>query len=203
MHSSQVDLSRFNNSADSDYQIGRPFWIQLAWFFFGLPLLRCSVISSSGFRTNLLRLFGAEIGEGVVIKPGVRVKFPWKLYIGDYSWIGEDCWIDNLAIVTIGSHVCISQAAYLCTGSHDWTDAAFKLVTKPIEIQNGVWIAARVSIAPGAVIGQHAVLGFASMVAGNIPDYEVHSGNPARFIRRREIGSQITPTLEAESLQQA
>src|SRR5208282_4567902 len=188
-----VDLSAFDNTRDSGYEIGRSFLVRAAWFLLGLPLLRSSVLSSSGFRRKLLRCFGAEMGQGVVIKPGVRVKFPWKLKMGNYCWIGEDCWIDNLAPVTLGDHVCISQGAYLCTGSHDWSDPAFGLITRPIQIHDGAWIAARVSVGPGTVIGQHAVVGFGSVVSGTVPPYEIHVGNPAAFYRRREISASRTP----------
>src|SRR5215831_12221797 len=112
---SVIDLSKYKHS----YHPGRPWIVCAAWFLVGLPLLRCSVLPSSGLRRWLLRLFGAEIGEGAVIKPGVRVKYPWLLRIGRHCWIGEDCWIDNLAQVSLGSNVCLSQGAYLCTGSHD------------------------------------------------------------------------------------
>lgn len=182
-----VDLSRFDNSRDSDYQVGRPLMVRVAWFLVGLPLLRSSLLPSSAMRRKLLRWFGAQIGEGAVIRPGVRVKFPWKLKLGDHCWIGEDCWIDNLAPVTLGNHVCVSQGAYLCTGSHDWSDPTFGLITRPIQVQDGAWIAARVSVGPGTVIGSHAVIGFASVVTGVVPPYEIHGGNPASFLRQRTI----------------
>jgi putative colanic acid biosynthesis acetyltransferase WcaF len=183
----EVDLSAFDNKRDAHYQIGRSIPVQLAWFLFGLPLLRCPVLISSALRRKLLMWFGASIGEGVVVKPGVRVKFPWKLTVGRHCWIGEDCWIDNLAPVKLGDHVCLSQGSYLCTGSHDWSDRAFALITRPIEIQAGAWIAARASVAPGTVIGEHAVIGFGAVVSGVVPSYEIYAGNPAAFVRHREI----------------
>jgi putative colanic acid biosynthesis acetyltransferase WcaF len=186
--SGMVDLSTFDIQR-SEYNIGRSLVVRTAWFAIGLPLLRCQFLPSSALRTGLLRLFGAEIAEGAVIKPGVRVKFPWKLKVGKHCWIGEDCWIDNLAQVTLGDHVCLSQAAYLCTGSHDWSQPSFGLITKPIGIQDGAWVAARASIGPGVVVGEHAIAGFGSVVTASIPPYEIHRGNPAVFVRRREIGA--------------
>ncbi len=179
-----VDLSRFNNS---DYDPGRSFLVRAAWLLFGLPLLRCSILPSSAFRRALLRFFGAEIGEGAVIKPGVRIKYPWNLRAGNHCWLGEDSWFDNLAMVTMGDHVCVSQGAYLCTGNHDWADLAFSLITSPIHIEDGAWVAARASIGPGVVIGQGAVVGFGAVVTSNIPPHEIWGGNPAVFLRRREI----------------
>jgi putative colanic acid biosynthesis acetyltransferase WcaF len=182
-----VDLSRFDNRRNRHYDTGRSFFVRTAWFFLGSPLLRCSVMPSSALRRTLLRCFGAEIGPGVVIKPGVRIKFPWKLRIGKHCWIGEDCWIDNMAPVTLGDNVCISQGAYLCTGNHDWKDPAFSLITQPIKINDGAWIAARASLAPGVVIGRGSVVGFGAVVTKNIPPDEIHGGNPAKFLQKREI----------------
>ena len=182
-----VDLSSFNIARDSAYSVGRSFFIRTAWFLVGMPLLRCSILPSSSFRRRLLRWFGAEVGAGVVIKPGVRVKFPWKLKVGDHCWIGEDCWIDNLAPVVLGKHVCVSQAVYFCTGNHDWSDPSFRLITGSIEVRDGAWIAARASVGPGVVVGEHAVVGFGAVVTGAIPANEIHGGNPAVFLRRREI----------------
>ena len=97
-------------------------------------------------------------GRGVVVKPGARIKFPWRLSIGDHSWIGEDAWIDNLAPVAIGADCCLSQGAYLCTGSHDWSRPSFDLLTKPIVVHDGAWIAARAVVGPGVTVGEGAVL---------------------------------------------
>lgn len=180
------DLSAYENSS---YDPGRSGIVRTLWFLVGLPLLRSSVIPFSGLRRSLLRMFGAKIGNGVVIKPGVRVKSPWFLNVGDHCWLGEDVWIDNLAMVNIGSHVCISQAAYFCTGSHDWTDPRFRLIVKPIEIHNGAWICARASLAPGTIVGTGAVIGLGAVVGGTVPPYEIHAGNPAKFIRSREMTS--------------
>ena len=186
-----VDLSSFDTH-HSDYCAGRSFFVRAVWFAFGLPLLRCALLPSSSVRRRLLRLFGAHIGEGAVIRPGVRVKFPWKLEAGKNCWIGEDCWIDNVAPVTIGDNVCISQGAYLCTGSHDWTDPAFGLITRPIEINSGAWIAARASLGPGVVIGQCSVVCFGAVVTKSIPPYQIHGGNPARLLQWREV-AEATP----------
>jgi len=178
----KVDLSRF---ANPEYHPGRSFLVRMVWFVIGQPMLRCSIMPSSGFRRWLLRLFGAQIGAGAVIKPGVRVKYPWHLKTGDYCWLGEDCWIDNLVDVTLGDNVCISQGVYLCTGNHDWADPTFRLVTRTISIQDGAWIAARASVGPGVIVGQFAVVGFGAVVTGNVPSHEVHGGNPAVFVCRR------------------
>lgn len=96
------------------YTPGAPSWKQLLWYFLGEPLFRSHWLPFSTFKVWILRRFGAQIGQQVRIKPGVRVKFPWRLSIGDYVWIGENTWIDNLAPIAIKSHVCLSQDVYLC-----------------------------------------------------------------------------------------
>ena len=112
---------------------------EVIWFVIH-ALFFSNALPGSGWRMVLLRFFGAKIGKHVVIKPHVRVKFPWRLSIGEFSWIGESVWIDNLADVRIGAHCCVSQAAYLCTGNHDWSAPSFELTARPIEIKNQVWI---------------------------------------------------------------
>jgi putative colanic acid biosynthesis acetyltransferase WcaF len=109
------------------------------------------------------------------------------LTAGDHCWIGEDCWIDNLAPVTLGRNVCISQGAYLCTGNHDWSDPAFGLIVRPITLADGAWTGARSVLCPGAKLGEGAVAAAGSVVQGTIPDWQIWSGNPAVFVRRRNM----------------
>lgn len=146
-----------------------------------------SALPGSAHRRLLLRLFGARIGKRVVLKPGVRVKFPWRLSIGDNSWIGEHAWIDNLAQVRIGANCCISQGAYLCTGSHDWSAQGFDLITRAITIEPGAWIAARAVVGPGVTAGRGAVLGLASSATRDLEPWTVYAGVPAIAIKQRNI----------------
>jgi putative colanic acid biosynthesis acetyltransferase WcaF len=157
------------------------------WFFAGLPLLRCGLIPSSAFRSWLLRIFGAKIGKKVYMKPGLRVKFPWYLEVGDYTWLGEDLWIDNLADVKIGPHACVSQGVYLCTGNHDWSLTNMRLFRKPIVCERGSWVGARAVVCPGVTIGEGAIVTAGSVATKDIPAFEVHTGNPAAFVRRRVL----------------
>ena len=166
---------------------GRAYWIEALWIVIQ-ALTFSSFVPGSHWRVILLRIFGAHIGGGVVIKPRVRVKFPWRLEVGNHSWIGENVWIDNLAQVTIGMHCCVSQGAYLCTGSHNWSDIEFSLITRPIQIQDGAWIAARAVVAPGVTVGIGAVLGLGSVATGNLDAGWIYHGLPAVALRRRELG---------------
>jgi putative colanic acid biosynthesis acetyltransferase WcaF len=188
---SGVDLSSFDNSW---YNPGRNRLVQALWFLLGLPLLRCAIIPFSAFRVNILRVFGARVGRGVVIKPGVRVKYPWRLCLGEFSWVGEDGWLDNLASITVGRNVCISQGAYLCTGNHDWSDPSFGLIVKPIVLEDGSWVGARATICPGVTLNRCAIAAAGSVITRNIGPYEIHSGNPARHVRMREISHEHTVT---------
>ncbi len=183
----KVDLSQPDNS---EYAKGRSIWVQALWYFFGLPVLRSYFIPVSAIKCTVLRLFGAKIGKGVYIKPGVRVKFPWYLSVGDFCWLGEDLWIDNLAEVRIGSNVCVSQGAYFCTGNHDWTTPNMKLFRRPIVVEEGSWVGARATLCPGVVIGTGSIVAAGSVVSKSIAQFQVWGGNPAVYIRERRLRSQ-------------
>ena len=172
--------------SSSQFSRGVPRAIEAMWILTQW-LLVSSWIPGSSHRRFLLRLFGARVGIGVIIRPRVRVKFPWRLIVGDYSWIGEGVWIDNLAVVDIGSNACISQGAYLCTGSHDWSTPTFDLITKPIIISDGSWISANSTVGPGVKIGEGAVLGLGSTTSKDLDPWGVYNGSPAAFVKRREI----------------
>jgi len=180
----QVRLDEFQNSW---YRPGRGLAVQALWFLFGATILRCRILPGSTVRRALLRCFGARVGIGAVLKPALRIKFPWFLTVGEHCWLGEDVWIDNLAPVTLGRNVCISQGAYLCTGNHDWRDPRFGLRTKPIELRDGAWVGARSVICPGVTLGECAIAAAGSVVTKDIPPYEIHAGNPAQFVRTRVI----------------
>lgn len=167
------------------FTAGAPFWKQLLWYFIGAPILRSYLIPFSIIKVNILRWFGAEIGQGVRIKTGVRVKFPWRLIIKDFVWIGEDVWLDNLDLITIESHCCISQNVYFCTGNHNWSDRDFSLCTAPIYIESESWIAAQAMIAAGVRVGKGAVLALGSVATRSLEPMTIYSGNPAIAIKSR------------------
>lgn len=178
-------LDRFDNAS---FSRGRPLLVEVAWIVVQAIFVR-SFIPGSSHRIALLRLFGASIGAGAVIKTGVRVKFPWRLVVGEHAWIGEDVWIDNLAQVSIGNHCCVSQGAYLCTGSHDWSSNAFDLVTKPITLGDHAWVSARCVVGPGVNVGEGAVLALGSIATRDLQPWFVHAGNPAVSLKPRKMTS--------------
>jgi len=176
-----MHLDRYNNP---DFQRGRSWLIEALWrtvegIFFH------SWIPGSVWRVNLLRLFGSNIGHNVVIKPYVRVKFPWKLTVGDFSWIGEEVWIDNLAEVTVGKHCCLSQGANLCTGSHRWDRDTFDLVTRPIHIEDHCWIGAKTQISPGVTCREGSVLTLGSTASSDLEKWHIYTGSPAQSVKQR------------------
>jgi putative colanic acid biosynthesis acetyltransferase WcaF len=186
----RVRLDQFNNS---QWTRGRCLLVELSWMVASALLVQ-SWFPGSMHRRLLLRLFGAKVGKSVVIKPGVKVKFPWRLKIGDHSWIGEDVWLDNLADVDIGANVCISQGAYLCTGSHDWGAPKFDLIVNAIKIEDDAWVAANATIGPGVTISEGAVLGLSSTTTKNLEPWSIYAGSPAMLVRKRVINGREPPS---------
>lgn len=139
-----------------------------------------------GWRALLLKLFGAHIGKGVRIRPSVGITYPWKISIGDYSWIGDNVTLYSLGDIIIGSNVVISQYSYICTGSHVYNTESFHITAKQIIIKNKTWIATDVFVAPGVTIGEESVIGARSSVFNDVPPNSVCIGNPAVKIKDRQ-----------------
>ena len=181
----QTDLSRYNN----DWFRPGPRWKIVLWHFTNAWLFNSYAPLPSSVKVGLLRLFGAKVGVGVLIKPAVNIKYPWFLSIGDHVWIGEGVWIDNLTEVTIGNHVCLSQGAMLLTGNHDYRSSAFDLKVAPIILDNGAWIGAKATVCPGVRVESHAILSVSSVATKPLEAYTIYQGNPAVAIRKRDIRS--------------
>ncbi len=182
--SESVDLSKYDNSW---YHPERNVIVRTCWMIMSALFVQCHWNPSSEIRIILLRLFGAKIGKNVVVKPGVNIKYPWHLSIGNYTWIGENVWIDNLTHSSIGNHVCISQGAYLLTGNHDFNKTTFDLIVKSITIEDGAWIGAKAIVCPGVICGSHVVLTAGSVATKNMAAYTIYSGNPAAPLKERVI----------------
>lgn len=135
----------------------------------------------------LLRLFGAKIGENVVIKPKVNIKYPWKLSVGNHCWIGESVWIDNLAQVSIENHVCISQGAFLICGNHNYKISSFDLMVAPIVLKEGSWVGAKSIVGPGVTLHGHSILSLGSVASSDLEAFAIYRGNPAVKIKERTI----------------
>lgn len=157
------------------------------WWIIQSTLFKLSPQFMYRWRRFLLSLFGAEIGKGVIIRPTVKITYPWKVKIGDYSWIGDDVVLYSLGEIEIGRNAVISQKSYLCTGSHDYSKANFPIYAKKIYIEDECWIATDVYIAPGVSIGKSAVVGARSSVFNDLEGAKVYAGSPAKFKKDRKI----------------
>ena len=180
----QTDLSAYNNHP---YNPGGSLIKRGLWYYVNAIFFKTGWLPLSGFKVIMLRIFGAKVGIGVMIKPYVNVKYPWLLSIGNNTWLGENVWIDNLAMVTIGSNVCISQGALLETGSHDYKKSTFNLLTGSITLEDGVWIGCGAIVNSGLTIASHSVLTSGSVATKNTEPYFIYQGNPAAKVRARTI----------------
>ncbi len=164
---------------------GRSGWYVQLWWIVQSVFFRTSPQFMYGWRRFLLRCFGAKIGKNVIIRPTVRTQFPWKVSIGDYSWIGDDVVLYSLGNIEIGNHVVISQKSYLCTGSHDYKDPTFSIYAETITINDECWLATDVYVAPGVSIGKGTVVGARSSVYKDLPGGMVCIGSPAKPLKSR------------------
>ena len=179
MEGSWTDLSLYDNRS---YSPGGNRLVRAAWYFVSLAIFESGWVPFGGLKRWLLRRFGANIGRGLVIKPQVWIKYPWRLAVGDHCWIGQGAWIENLANVRIGSQVCISQQVYICTGSHDIRRRTFDLIVRPVVIGDGAWLAARALVLGGVTVGANAVVAAGSVVAKDVPPAAIVAGQPANPI---------------------
>jgi putative colanic acid biosynthesis acetyltransferase WcaF len=176
------DLSRFKLPPNFR---GRSSGLVQLWWLVHWFLFRPSPQALYGFRLFLLRSFGAKIGNRVLIRPTAWVTYPWRVSIGDYSWIGDEVVLYSLGEIHIGSHTVISQRSYLCAGTHDFTQTTFDIQALPIHVGSQVWIATDVFVASGSHIGDAAVVGARSSVFNDLPAGMICYGTPARPIRPR------------------
>ena len=175
---------KLNTFQNTWYKPGNPIkrmlWYITNFFFFNsyyFPFSRVKVI--------LLKLYGSSIGEKVIIKPNVNIKYPWNITVGNNVWIGEGVWLDSLGEIIIGNNVCISQGAYLLTGSHNYKKNSFDLIIGNILIEDGVWIGAKSIVCPGITCNESAVLSVGSVATKNLESFTIYQGNPAKIIRKR------------------
>lgn len=179
-----VSLSAFDGSA---FDKGAGRLKTTLWYFVNALVVRASWNPFMGIKVWLLRLFGAKIGKGLVIKNNVCIKSPWNLTVGDDCWLGENCWLDNLDKITIGSNVCISQGALLLTGNHDYTLYNMPYRNAPIVIEDGAWIGAKTTVCPGVTVRRNAILTVGSIATKDMEANGIYQGNPAVKIRDRKI----------------
>lgn len=179
----KTDLSSFKNP---EYNPGSKLK-RILWYLVGSCFINSYFLPVSGWKRFWLRVFGAKIGKGVIIKPKVNIKYPWFLEVGDHTWIGENVWIDNLGKVTIGKNVCLSQGALILSGNHNYKKPSFDLIIKEIVLEDGVWVCAKATVVQGVICKSHSVLGVGSVALTDLEAYTIYSGIPAKEVHKREI----------------
>lgn len=178
-----LELANYRNRHSFKSKVARVIW-NVVWLFLFRPTPRGILY---GWRRFLLRLFGAKIGEGVHVLPSCKVWQPWNLAMGDHSCLSEDVECYSVDKITIGAQAVISQGAFLCCASHDISSPIMKLIHKPIQIGSQAWVAARAFVGPGVTIGEGAVIGACTVVIKDVEPWTVVGGNPAKFIKEREL----------------
>jgi putative colanic acid biosynthesis acetyltransferase WcaF len=166
---------------------GRSAWQVQLWWLVQATLFRGSPQFAYGFRRALLRMFGARIGKGVIIRPTATVTYPWKVSIGDHAWVGDDAVLYSLGQISIGAHAVVSQRSYLCGGDHDYALVDFPIRGRDVCIGEQAWVAADVFVAPGVTVGAGAVVGSRSSVFKDLPPGMVCMGNPCRPVKPRHM----------------
>ena len=180
----KVKNSEFDNSF---YYPGKSKVVIITWYFINALILHSYFFPFNNLKIYLLRFFGSTIGNGVIIKPNVNIKYPWKLQIGNNVWIGESVWIDNIDLIIIGNNVTISQGALLISGNHNYKKSTFDLLIGKITLEDGVWIAAKSVVSSGVTCRSHSVLTLNSVATQDLDEYGIYRGNPAMKYRYRNI----------------
>ncbi len=178
-----VDLSLYHNNL---HQPAGTFK-RIFWYYINIVIYKSGLIPFYGIKTAILKLFGATIGNNVIIKPSVNIKYPWNLHIGNNVWIGENVWIDNLVAVKIGNNVCLSQGVTLINGNHNYKKKYFDLMIAPIVIEDGAWVCTKSIIHGGTTLEENVVLLSGSVTSEKLTKDGVYRGNPAVRIRERQF----------------
>ena len=180
------DLSTFN--IPTGFR-GRPAWFVQLWWLVQASFFRLSPQPAYAWRRFILRLFGATIGEGTLIRPTVTVTYPWKLHVGKNVWIGDSAILYTLSPISIGDNTVVSQLCHLCAADHDFTISSFPIRGKSITIGQQVWLASDVFVAPGISVGDYTVVGARSSIFRSLPDRMICFGTPCTPVRPRQLSA--------------
>lgn len=182
-HSSKVKLENFDPSYGLNR--GKSRIAEVCWYTTKVIFFLSAIPYPQKLKAFFLRLFGAKVGSGVVIKPRVNIHMPWKLEIGNNVWLGEEVFILNFETIKIGNNVCISQRVFLCGGNHNYLDPSFSYRNAPIAIGDGAWIGASCFVGPGVTIGCDTVVSAGSVITCSLKPNGIYKGNPAVFVKSR------------------
>lgn len=168
---------------------GRSAIVVQIWWLVQATIFRGSPQFAYRWRAALLRLFGAQVGRRVIIRPSVTITYPWKLVVGDFAWIGDRAILYSLAEISIGAHSVISQGCHLCAADHDLSSPGFPVRARPIHVGRECWVASDVFVGPGDTIGDGTVVGARSVVFRALPPAMICYGHPCRIVRTRIASS--------------
>ena len=180
---SKVSLKDFDASIGLDR--GASKFKETIWYLFKTFFFLSALPYPSRLKVGILKMFGAKIGHGVIIKPRVNIHFPWKLSIGNFVWIGEEAFLLNFETLRIEDNVCISQRSFLCGGNHNFKKPSMPYRNGPIILKEGCWIGANCFIAPNVTVGTDSVITAGSIVTKNVKDNIVTSIKPTNFNKPR------------------
>jgi putative colanic acid biosynthesis acetyltransferase WcaF len=173
------------NKLSNSNKLARLIWSVL-WLLFFRPTPRWTL---NGWRLFLLRCFGAKIGVGSRVLPSCKIWAPWNLNMGCYSVLGDDVDCYSMNKISVGNYTTISQRSFLCCGSHDISCKSMPLITSPISIGDYCWVCAEAFVGPGVTLNDYSVVAARSVVLKDIRIREVVGGNPAKFLKLRELDS--------------
>jgi putative colanic acid biosynthesis acetyltransferase WcaF len=176
------DLAKFK--IPSDFRGKSKVVVQL-WWIVQDTLFAWSPQFLYGWRRFLLRVFGAKIGKGVLIRSTVKITYPWNVEIGDHSWIGENNVLYSLGKITIGKNVALAHQVYINTGGHNYKKVTFDIFSKNVVIEDECWLTNDVYVAPGITIGKGSIIAARSSVLKNIAQGKIYAGTPAVEIKNR------------------
>lgn len=179
----EVNLGAFNPK--DGLNRGRSKFVEAIWYLFKVCFFLSPLPWPNTIKIFFLRVFGCQVGNGIVIKPRVNIHFPWKLELGNNVWLGEEVFILNFEQVRIGNNVCVSQRVFICGGNHDYRDYSFKYKNGPITIEDEAWVGAQSFVAPNVTIHRQCVVTAGSIVTTDLPELMVCSGNPCKPVKVR------------------
>ena len=137
-------------------------------------------------RKLAFRIAGVKIGKNSYIHMGTRFYFPKNVSIGHGTIIGDRCFFDGRAKLTIGDHVDIASQVLIYNSEHDVNSEGFDPVEEPVEIEDYVFIGPRAIILPGVKIGRGAVVAAGAVVTADVKPFEIVGGVPAKPIGERK-----------------
>ncbi|MDO6519623.1 putative colanic acid biosynthesis acetyltransferase [Zobellia uliginosa] len=181
--SDDYNMAKTRHHFSFSNKMGRLLWTIVSLLFFR-PF---SIRVFRKWRIFVLRLFGAKVSYKSIVHANVKIWAPWNLEVGDYSCIGQRVNCYNQGRITLKNNVTVSQDSSLCASGHDYTSKSHDLFVAPIVINQNAWVAAEAFIGPGVTIGDGAIVGARACVFKNVDAWTVVGGNPAKFIKTREI----------------